>query len=53
MERVEAAFIEHFANGNHGKGMKTLRSKTKKGRHWITFLLGKVDAKGGYYLVLN
>ncbi|XP_020220031.1 phosphate transporter PHO1 homolog 9 [Cajanus cajan] len=40
MERVEHAFIKHFANGNHRKGMNTLRPTTKKERHRITFLLG-------------
>ncbi|PON96358.1 SPX domain containing protein [Trema orientale] len=40
MERVEATYIKHFANGNRGKGMNTLRPKTKRERHRITFLLG-------------
>ncbi|CAJ1830672.1 unnamed protein product [Sphenostylis stenocarpa] len=40
MERVEHAFIKHFANGNHRKGMNTLRPTIKKERHRITFLLG-------------
>ncbi|KAL3000486.1 hypothetical protein AAZX31_09G215300 [Glycine max] len=40
MERVEHAFIKHFANGNHRKGMNTLRPAVKKERHRITFLLG-------------
>ncbi|XP_027925638.1 phosphate transporter PHO1 homolog 9-like [Vigna unguiculata] len=40
MERVEHAFIKHFANGNHRKGMNTLRPTAKKERHRITFLLG-------------
>ncbi|KAK3026238.1 hypothetical protein RJ639_040523 [Escallonia herrerae] len=41
LERVESTFIKHFANGNHRKGMKTLRPKTKKEKHRISFLLGK------------
>ncbi|KAL2329938.1 hypothetical protein Fmac_017519 [Flemingia macrophylla] len=40
MERVEHTFIKHFANGNHRKGMNTLRPTAKKERHRITFLLG-------------
>ncbi|KAL5095869.1 hypothetical protein RYX36_000196 [Vicia faba] len=40
MDRVEHAFIKHFANGNHRKGMNTLRPTTKKERHRTTFLLG-------------
>ncbi|KAK7394473.1 hypothetical protein VNO78_15001 [Psophocarpus tetragonolobus] len=40
MERVEHAFIKHFANGNHSKGMNTLRPTAKRERHRITFLLG-------------
>ncbi|XVF14313.1 hypothetical protein REPUB_Repub09cG0048300 [Reevesia pubescens] len=40
MERVEATYVKHFANGNHRKGMKTLRPKAKKERHRITFLYG-------------
>ncbi|TKY65157.1 Phosphate transporter PHO1-like 9 [Spatholobus suberectus] len=40
MERVEHAFIKHFANGNHRKGMNTLRPTAKRERHRITFLLG-------------
>lgn len=45
MERVEHAFIKHFANGNHRKGMNTLRPTAKKERHRITFLLGKGTKK--------
>lgn len=41
MERVEATFIKHFANGNRSKGMNTLRPKVRKERHRITFFLGK------------
>ncbi|KAJ0099417.1 hypothetical protein Patl1_21907 [Pistacia atlantica] len=40
MERVEATFVKHFANGNHSKGMDTLRPKAKRERHTITFFLG-------------
>ncbi|KAF5457119.1 hypothetical protein F2P56_021249 [Juglans regia] len=40
MERVEATFIKHFANGNHRKGMKILRPKARRERHRITFSLG-------------
>eukprot|EP00258_Populus_trichocarpa_P033000 XP_024449019.1 phosphate transporter PHO1 homolog 9-like [Populus trichocarpa] len=40
MERVEATFIKHFSNGNHRKGMNTLRPKPKKERHRITFSMG-------------
>lgn len=45
MERVEHAFIKHFANGNHRKGMSTLRPTAKRERHRITFLLGMVMKK--------
>ncbi|XP_021617551.1 phosphate transporter PHO1 homolog 9 isoform X2 [Manihot esculenta] len=40
MERVEATFIKHFANGNHRKGMNTLRPKAKREKHRTTFSLG-------------
>ncbi|XP_024625508.1 phosphate transporter PHO1 homolog 9 isoform X3 [Medicago truncatula] len=40
MERVEHAFIKHFANGNHRKGMRILRPTTKRELHRKTFLLG-------------
>ncbi|GMN42204.1 hypothetical protein TIFTF001_011410, partial [Ficus carica] len=40
MERVEACFTMHFMNGNRRKGMNTLRPKTKRERHRITFFLG-------------
>lgn len=45
MEKVEHAFIKHFANGNHRKGMNTLRPTAKRERHRITFLLGKGTKK--------
>ncbi|KAF8390161.1 hypothetical protein HHK36_024683 [Tetracentron sinense] len=40
MERVEAAFIKHFSNSNHNKGMTILRPKAKRERHRTTFLSG-------------
>ncbi|XP_042009104.1 phosphate transporter PHO1 homolog 7-like [Salvia splendens] len=40
MERLEAAFIEWFAQGNRGKGKKSLRLGEKREKHRITFLLG-------------
>ncbi|EXB31940.1 Phosphate transporter PHO1-3-like protein [Morus notabilis] len=40
MERVEAVFTKHFAQGNRGKGMNILRPKTKRERHRVTFFLG-------------
>ncbi|KAG8659546.1 phosphate transporter PHO1 homolog 9 isoform X2 [Manihot esculenta] len=39
MERVEAAFVKHFANGNHRKGINILRPKSKREKHRTTFLL--------------
>ncbi|KAK8534010.1 hypothetical protein V6N13_028312 [Hibiscus sabdariffa] len=40
LEKVEATYVKHFANGNHRKGMKTLRPQAKKEKHRITFLYG-------------
>ncbi|KAL4333147.1 hypothetical protein GQ457_07G002240 [Hibiscus cannabinus] len=40
LEKVEKTYVKHFANGNHRKGMKTLRPQAKKGRHRVTFLNG-------------
>ncbi|XP_044468804.1 phosphate transporter PHO1 homolog 9-like [Mangifera indica] len=40
MEKVEATFVKHFANGNHRRGMGILRPKFKRERHTITFFLG-------------
>ncbi|XP_062009880.1 phosphate transporter PHO1 homolog 9-like [Rosa rugosa] len=40
IERVEATFIKHFANGNHRKGMKTLRPTARREKHRSTFFLG-------------
>ncbi|KAK8644345.1 hypothetical protein V6N13_123654 [Hibiscus sabdariffa] len=38
--RVEETYVKHFANGNHRKGLKTLRPQAKKERHRVTFLYG-------------
>ncbi|KAK8631632.1 hypothetical protein V6N13_028414 [Hibiscus sabdariffa] len=38
--RVEETYVKHFANGNHRKGLKTLRPQARKERHRITFLYG-------------
>ncbi|GMI99251.1 hypothetical protein like AT3G29060 [Hibiscus trionum] len=40
LEKVEQTYVKHFANGNHRKGLKTLRPQAKKERHIITFLYG-------------
>ncbi|KAI7749423.1 hypothetical protein M8C21_017189, partial [Ambrosia artemisiifolia] len=40
VERVEAAFIKHFCNGNRHQGMDTLRPKAKRDKHRVTFLVG-------------
>ncbi|KAG2714241.1 hypothetical protein I3760_03G017600 [Carya illinoinensis] len=40
MERVEVTFTERFANGNHRKGLRILRPKTKREKHRITFSAG-------------
>ncbi|KAG8384674.1 hypothetical protein BUALT_Bualt04G0142600 [Buddleja alternifolia] len=40
IERLEATFIKHFANGNHRKGMKSLKPRNKKEKHRTTFFLG-------------
>ncbi|KAK8588088.1 hypothetical protein V6N12_022545 [Hibiscus sabdariffa] len=40
LEKVEETYVKHFANGNHRKGLKTLRPQAKKERHRITFLYG-------------
>ncbi|KAK8687019.1 hypothetical protein V6N13_085852 [Hibiscus sabdariffa] len=40
MEKVEETYVKQIANGNHRKGMKTLRPQAKKERHRITFLNG-------------
>ncbi|KAK6129270.1 hypothetical protein DH2020_036979 [Rehmannia glutinosa] len=40
IERLEATFIKHFANGNRRKGIKSLKPRHKKERHRTTFFLG-------------
>ncbi|KAL1557152.1 phosphate transporter PHO1 9-like [Salvia divinorum] len=40
MERLEAAFIEQYAEGNSRKGKKFLRLGGKREKHRTTFLLG-------------
>ncbi|XP_076941750.1 phosphate transporter PHO1 homolog 3-like [Bidens hawaiensis] len=40
IERVEAAFVKHFYNGNRHQGMNTLRPKAKREKHRITFFVG-------------
>ncbi|KAL5722925.1 hypothetical protein ACHQM5_006383 [Ranunculus cassubicifolius] len=40
IERVEATFIKHFANGNRSNGINILRPKPKRERHRVTFSLG-------------
>ncbi|XP_076925203.1 phosphate transporter PHO1 homolog 9-like isoform X2 [Bidens hawaiensis] len=40
MERVESAFITHFANANRSQGMSNLRSIAKRDKHRVTFLVG-------------
>ena len=45
MERVEASFTKHFANGDRGKGMNTPRPTARRERHRITFFLGKIEGK--------
>ncbi|XP_076925206.1 phosphate transporter PHO1 homolog 9-like [Bidens hawaiensis] len=40
IERVESAFITHFANANRRQGMSDLRPKAKRDKHRITFLVG-------------
>ncbi|XP_019195562.1 PREDICTED: phosphate transporter PHO1 homolog 3-like [Ipomoea nil] len=40
MERTEATFIKHFANGNRRKGMRALRPHVKREKHRVTFFLG-------------
>lgn len=41
IERLEATFIKHFANGNRRKGMKSLKPGQKRERHRTTFFVGK------------
>ncbi|KAL3751582.1 hypothetical protein ACJRO7_012419 [Eucalyptus globulus] len=40
LERVEATFVEHFADSNRREGMKSLRPRPKKERHKVTFFSG-------------
>ncbi|XP_022993544.1 phosphate transporter PHO1 homolog 9-like [Cucurbita maxima] len=40
IERVEAAFIKHFADGNRRRGMDILKRKIKRERQGITFFSG-------------
>ncbi|CAH9099537.1 unnamed protein product [Cuscuta epithymum] len=40
LERTEATFIKHFANGNRRKGMSYLRPQKKREKHRNTFFLG-------------
>ncbi|XP_033129294.1 phosphate transporter PHO1 homolog 2 [Brassica rapa] len=40
IQRVEATFIKHFANGNRRTGMNILRPQMKRERHRLTFSTG-------------
>nr|GEV13548.1 SPX domain, EXS [Tanacetum cinerariifolium] len=40
IDRVEAAFIKHFCNGNRSQGMNSLRPKAKREKHRVTFFVG-------------
>ncbi|KAK1432881.1 hypothetical protein QVD17_09783 [Tagetes erecta] len=40
IERVESAFIKHFCKGDRNRGMNTLRPKSKREKHRVTFLVG-------------
>ncbi|KAF6171807.1 hypothetical protein GIB67_007328 [Kingdonia uniflora] len=40
MERAENTFIHHFSNANRTKGIRALKPKAKKERHWISFCSG-------------
>ncbi|XP_024978671.1 phosphate transporter PHO1 homolog 3-like [Cynara cardunculus var. scolymus] len=40
IERVEAAFVKHFCNGNRHQGMNSLRPKAKRDKHGVTFFVG-------------
>lgn len=42
IERLEAAFIKHFSNGNRRKGMKALKPGHKTEKHRTTFFLGNL-----------
>ncbi|GKB85628.1 SPX and EXS domain-containing protein [Tanacetum coccineum] len=38
IDRVEAAFIKHFCNGNRSQGMNSLRPKAKREKHRVASL---------------
>ncbi|KAI3761968.1 hypothetical protein L1987_52391 [Smallanthus sonchifolius] len=40
IERVESSFVKHFCNGNHHKGMSTLKPNARRQRHQDTFFVG-------------
>ncbi|KAK9061790.1 hypothetical protein SSX86_018973 [Deinandra increscens subsp. villosa] len=40
MERVEAAFITHFANANRSQGMRDLRPRARRDKHQVSFFVG-------------
>ncbi|PWA66620.1 SPX domain, EXS [Artemisia annua] len=40
IDRVEAAFVKHFCNGNRHQAMNTLRPKAKREKHRVTFFVG-------------
>ncbi|PWA57512.1 SPX domain, EXS [Artemisia annua] len=40
IDRVEAAFVKHFCNGNRHQAMDTLRPKAKREKHRVTFFVG-------------
>ncbi|KAM0006886.1 putative SPX domain-containing protein [Helianthus debilis subsp. tardiflorus] len=40
IERVEAVFIKHFCNGDRQQGMNTLRPKSKREKHRVSFFVG-------------
>ncbi|KAI3784850.1 hypothetical protein L1987_43957 [Smallanthus sonchifolius] len=40
IERVESVFIKHFCNGDRNRGMNTLRPKSKREKHRVTFFVG-------------
>ncbi|KAI7744195.1 hypothetical protein M8C21_020813 [Ambrosia artemisiifolia] len=40
MERVESAFITHFADANRSQGMSDLRPRARRDKHRVTFFVG-------------
>ncbi|KAJ0754393.1 putative SPX domain-containing protein [Helianthus annuus] len=40
IERVEAVFIKHFCKGDRQRAMNTLRLKSKREKHRVTFFVG-------------